>query len=453
MATLTFHGGARKVTGANYLVEDQGTKILIDCGLPQEHEDKSNNELEEFPYNPKDIDAVFITHAHIDHTGRIPQLYKAGFRGVIYSTAPTKDFAEELLIDSEGIMRQEAEQQGKTPLYNLDDIHNILHLWQKVGYHEVINVKGFQVEFFDAGHILGSAFILVTTPRAKRVVFSGDLGNMPNPLLKDTEHIPDADYVLIESTYGGRLHENEQQRRTILKQAIRETIHRKSVLLIPAFAMERTQQLLYEINELKEHEHLSPFPVYMDSPLAIRLTEIYQRYSKDPQYFDPQTIAHIQSGDSIFDFPGLHITRTSRQSKEINKKPNPKVILAGSGMSEGGRVLHHEERYLAEPKNILLFVGYQAKDTLGRHIQDGAALVQIFNTKVPIRCARKSISGYSAHADQRELLNWIQPLKGSNTTCFIVQGEIEQAQALSEKISQEFHIQNSIPEQGETVEL
>ncbi|HEX9721788.1 MAG TPA: MBL fold metallo-hydrolase [Candidatus Paceibacterota bacterium] len=456
MAKLTFHGGAQSVTGANYLLESGGAKILVDCGLAQGSKFAEDQNFEDFPYNPAEIDSLLITHAHIDHTGRIPYLYKKGFRGHVYSTPPTKDFAEQLLIDSEDILRREAEEAGREPLYDIRDVREILKKWETVNYRQPARLGDFAAEFFDAGHILGSAFISVTTPEGKRVIFSGDLGNMPNPLLKDTEPIGKADYVLVESTYGGRTHEPAQKRTKLFEQVIRQTAKNKAVLMIPAFAMERTQQLLYEINNFMESNPPAGgprIPVYIDSPLAIKITAIYKKYAQDTEYFDAKAIAQIRNGDAIFDFPGLRLTLTSRQSKEINDAPPPKIIIAGSGMSQGGRILHHEKRYLQDPNSTILFVGYQAKGSLGRQILEGAKEVSIFDEQVPVRCNVQAIGGYSAHADQPKLIEWLQTAQDKPETIFVVQGEEEQATALADKIKTGLSAKALVPLPSQTVTL
>ncbi len=464
---LTFYGGAETVTGSNYLLEigypsttanagqansGQATKILIDCGLSQGESFSEKSNWGKFPYDPASIDAVLITHAHIDHTGRLPKLFKDGFKGKIYSTAPTKDFAEQLLLDSEHLLFKEAEEKNLPPLYNINDINETMKLWQKISYHEKIKIKDAEVEFFDAGHILGSAFIAVKA-EGKTIVFSGDLGNMPAPLVKDTENINQADYALIESAYGARIHESPEKRKDLLEDTIEETIKSNGVLLIPTFAMERTQELLYELNALVENKKIPAIPVFVDSPLAIKLTAIYKKYSMDPMYVDNEAIKLLRGGDAIFDFPRLRLTLTTEQSKEINNVPPPKIIIAGSGMSHGGRILHHELRYLPDQNSTILFVGYQTKGSLGRRILEGARSVNIFRETVPVKLKIRSISGYSAHADQPLLLNWLKPMKDSLKKLFIVQGEKEEAEGLSQKIKDELAIRTEIPKQGEMVKL
>lgn len=445
---LTFHGAVKTVTGSNFLLG----KILVDCGLHQGASYCEKHNFEPFPYDPKTIEAVLVTHAHIDHIGRIPQLYRAGFKGKIVSTPPTKDFAEELLVDSEHILAKEAEEKRLPPIYELTDVGGAMDLWETARYHQKIKIADFDIEFFDAGHILGSSFIKVSG-EGKTVVFSGDLGNIATPIVKDTEPLPDTQYVLIESTYGGRLHEELESRRDILEDLIEDIVKSGGALMIPAFAMERTQDILFEINELVENNRIPPHPIFIDSPLAIKLTSVYKKYSTDPEYVDKEALELLRKGDAIFDFPGLKFTLTTEQSKEINEVKPPKIIIAGSGMSQGGRILHHEKRYLPDPKSAILFIGYQAQGSLGRLILDGAKYVKVLGEEIPVRCRVKSIGGYSAHADQKKLLEWLAPQRENLEKVFVVQGEEDQSSALAQKIRDELAINSVLPWVGETVVL
>ncbi len=449
---LTFYGATEQVTGSNFLLESGSAKILIDCGLHQGSRYAEDGNFKPFPYDPKEIEAVFVTHSHIDHIGRIPQLYRQGFRGSIYSTAPTKDFAEQLLLDSEHILNKEAADRNEPPLYTIDDVNNVLGLWHKRKYHEPVTHGPFEAEFYDAGHILGSSFVVITEG-GKRTVFSGDIGNLKTPIVKDTETITGVDYALVESTYGGRIHEDLLSRRDQLEDAIEDAVRSGGVLLIPAFAMERTQDLLFELNQLAEEGRIPRLPIYIDSPLAIKLTAVYKKYSADPHYVDEEALAHLRNGDAIFDFPGLHFSLTTEQSKAINEVAPPKVIIAGSGMSNGGRILHHERRHLSDPNSTILFIGYQAAGTLGRRILEGERRVTVLGEEVEVRCRKRAISGYSAHADQEKLLAWIAPMRQSLKKIFLIHGEVDQGEQLAVKIRDELAVKAHIPKYGESVIL
>jgi len=450
---LTFCGGVRSVTGANYLLETGKSKILIDCGMFQGAHFCDKRNFKPFLYDPEKIDAILITHSHIDHIGRLPLIFKAGFRGKIFSTSPTKDSSEYLLIDSEHILNKEAEERRQPPLYTIEDTNSVMELWQTVKYHQKFKIKDFEVEFFDAGHILGSSFILISDKTGKKIVFSGDLGNVGAPIVKDMELVSEADYAVIESTYGNRLHEDAGKRKDILEDVIEETVNAKGVLLIPAFAMERTQELLYELNELAENKRIPRVPIFIDSPLAIRLTSVYKKYSQNPDYFDKESIDLMKKGDFIFEFPGLKFALNTEQSKEINNVPAPKIIIAGSGMSQGGRILHHELRYLSDPKSAILFVGYQGAGSLGRQILDGAKTVKIMGIDVAVNCRIVNISGYSAHADSLGLINWIKPARQTLKKVFVVQGEEESSLALVEKLEDELAIEANVPSLGDSIVL
>ena len=344
------------------------------------------------------------------------------------------------------------EDKGKEPMYEVEDIDKAMALWETVDYHTSFSVKSLSIEYFNAGHILGSASVKVSSPKAS-VLFSGDLGNVPVPLIRGTYYPQAADYILVESAYGNRVHEPIAERKGLLENLIEETVQAGGVLMVPAFAMERTQQLLYELNELVEHGRIPEVPIFIDSPLAIKLTSIYQKYSQDPDFFEAKTIKTIQAGDEIFNFPNLGFTLTTDESKGINDVPAPKVIIAGSGMSQGGRILFHESRYLPDPNSTILFVGFQSEGSLGRRIIDGEKKVKIMGTRVSVAARVEAIGGFSAHADQPLLLKWIEGMKGSAKKVFVVQGELDQAIPLSAKIRDELAVDAVVPDPGETVDL
>lgn len=449
---LTFIGGAGTVTGANYLLETSEAKILIDCGLYQSGRVCEEANYHDFPYSPREIDALFITHSHIDHVGRAPRLYKAGFRGVVFSTEPSKEFAEGLLRDSQDLLAREAKSMGKELLYEDVDIDGLMALWKTTGYRKEILFKDIKATFFDAGHILGSASILIEAG-GKKIVFSGDIGNAPAPLVKHPDKIEGAHYALIESAYGGRLHEDEGERKQILENVIEETIRAGGTIMIPAFAMERTQELLYELNSLVESGSIPAIPVFLDSPLAIKLTSIYQKYAANPEYIDQESMERFKRGDSILNFPGLEFVLKTEDSKRIIEKVGPKIIIAGSGMSNGGRIVRHEAHYLKDEKNTLLIIGYQAKGSLGRTILDGAKTVTIIGETIPVRARVKAIGGYSSHADQAGLINWLRPMKDTLQKVFVVQGESEQMEILRGAIEDRLGVGAIVPQIGDSIEL
>ncbi len=447
---LHFHGGARWVTGANYLLETKQSKILIDCGLFQGGGAAKEMNRQKFAYQPKEIEAVLITHSHIDHIGRLPRLVKQGFRGKIFATRPTKDFVRVMLFDAERINREIAKTAGKEFIYDRADVEKTLELFQPIDYQEKIKLnEEISFCFREAGHILGSAIIEIWAEDQK-IVFSGDLGNPPVPLLRPTEFIQEADYLVIESTYGDRIHESKDQRKDLLEDVIEDTVAQGGTLLIPSFALERTQEVLYELNELVENHRIPRIPIFLDSPLAIKLTEIYQGY---PEYFNQEAGYLIKSGDDLFKFPGLKMTLTGQESKKIEQVNPPKIIIAGSGMSTGGRILHHEKRYLADPKNTFLIICYQVPGTLGRKILDGAKTVRISGQEVPNKIQVRAIGGYSAHADQAMLCNWVRPMKDTLKKVFVVQGEEKPALALVQRIKDHLGLPAEAPEMGQVVSL
>lgn len=439
MAKIKFFGGAREVSGACYLLEMGKTKILVDCGMTQGSKFAEKQNYEPFPFNPKEIDFVLVTHANIDHTGRLPKLVKEGFRGKIFSTYPTKDFSDSLLKDSAGLIAKEAAEDNHLPFFQESDVETALKLWQGVEYNQEIELaENFKCIFKDAGHILGSAIIQITfrssTSKQEKIVFSGDLGNSPAPLLQPTEYFQDIDYIVVESAYGDRLHESVEKSKKLFAELVKETFRQKGVVMVPAFAVERTQELLYDLNELVENNRLPKAPILIDSPLAFKITEVYRKYIK-------------KTGDDVFEFPGLKFTPEVEDSKKINDIPAPKMIIAGSGMMQGGRILHHLMRYLPDPKNLLLIVGYQANNSLGQRLLQGVNEVRIFNTNIPVSARIVQLSGFSAHADQAAILNWIKkatPLSRIKKV-FVVQGDEKAALALVQKIDSVLGIEAVAP--------
>ncbi|MDO8572910.1 MAG: MBL fold metallo-hydrolase [bacterium] len=450
--SISFYGAARTVTGSNFLLQNKaGTeKILIDCGFFQEGKNGERKNHDPFPYDPTTIQAIFVTHAHIDHIGRIPKLVREGFRGKIYSTNPTKELGHIMLLDSMRVLSKEAVQNKKEVLYDEHDVETTMGLWEGIPYHSEVTVgKEFRAVFKDAGHVLGSAMVQFTH-QDKKIVFTGDLGNSPAPLLRDTETINDADYLIMEAVYGDRNHEEKDERKSKLEDVIEDTISRGGVLMIPAFSVERTQDLLFELNELVEHNRIPKVPVFLDSPLAIKVTEVYK---KNEEYFNKDTIFDIRTGDDIFNFPMLKFTSDSRDSMSIKDVKNPKIIMAGSGMSNGGRILHHEKNYLPDPKSTLLLVGYQAVGTLGRALEEGAKEVIIKGEKIPVRARVVVIEGYSAHKDSNALFKFVENTADSVKKVFLVHGEPKSLLFFAQKLRDYLGVNTVVPEEGERVEL
>jgi metallo-beta-lactamase family protein len=448
---LTFFGATEGVTGSNFHIETKsGVKFIVDCGLFQGDNQTEGNNWKEFQYNPSELDFALVTHSHIDHIGRLPKLCKDGFKGFIYSTEPVAGFAEIFLQDTRKILKNEAEKKGKPELFSDQDVTNAVSRFKTQKYREVFEpAPGVRITLYDAGHILGSAFILVEAD-GKKVVFSGDLGNPPVPILEDTEELPKTDYVVMESTYGDRLHKKDTERKTELERIIEEAVTKNGVLLMPSFAMERTQEILYELNELLTTNRIKSIPIYIDSPLAIRATEIYVKY---PNYFDKEARDILSKGNDFFDFSGLTVIESMEQSKELDREVGPKIIIAGSGMSTGGRILFHEKRFLPEPSTTLAIVGFQVEGTLGRLLKDGAKKVKIMGEDVEVQAKIHEIGSYSAHADQKMLSDWATTSKNGLKEIFLVHGEQSAKEALKSKIQDESGVKTIIPAPSESFDL
>jgi len=446
---VTFCSGAGTVTGSNFLLEGNGKKFLIDCGLIQGEKLADDTNWDPFPYDASKIDILFITHGHIDHIGRIPKLISEGFTGKIISTIPTKEITAIMLEDTMHLLSRDVER-GLDKIYTEDNIKKTISLWETLEYHQVLNVDhGFQFSFYDAGHILGSGMLEIVY-NGKKIVFTGDLGNSPSPLLPDTEVITDADYLIMESTYGDRNHENRNERKSKLMQVIKDNYNRKGTLIIPTFSLERTQELLYEMDSMVENNLIPRMPIFLDSPLAIRLTDIYVKYEK---YFNKETLKVVATGDELFDFPGLKETLLTDESKAILHVPNPKIIIAGSGMSNGGRITHHEKNYLPNVNDTILLTGYQALGTLGRLIFDGAKRLHILGEEVKLNAHVETISGYSGHKDSDHLVEFVQNMANKVKKVYVVMGEPKSSMFLAQKLRDNLNIDASAPDAGEQVTL
>lgn len=448
MKKIEFYGASSgEVTGSNYLITaDDNNQALIDFGMFQGSPKMEKKNFETLPYNIAGLQAVFITHAHLDHTGRLPLLIYSGFKGKIFMTAPTKAFVEIILNDSARI----AEKESVTPLYTSEEVWKVMNMIQVVEYDKEITVGSFAAVFRDAGHILGSASIEITdisSDKKDRIVFSGDLGNTPQSIVKPTQYIDSADYVVMESTYGDSAHPEEDPS-LIIQEEINTIEEEGGVLLIPAFALERTQEILHIIHHLKKDGKVRPdTPVFLDSPMGIDATTVYLDFNA---FYNDE----IRTHDTIpFNFEGLVITDSPRDSKDIIRATPPKVIIAGSGMMSGGRILHHAENYLANGSTRILFVGYQAEETVGREILEGAKQVVIDKRQHQVRAQIREIKTLSSHADQPRLLKWLGHIKGVKKV-FLTHGELPQQEVLKEKIQTELHIKDvSLPHVGEEVLL
>lgn len=448
-AKLTFCGGTGTVTGANFLLEADGKKILIDCGLTQGIKLADDVNWSPFPYDPKTIDMLFITHAHVDHVGRIPKLINEGFRGKIISTQPTKSLSAPMIEDTKGILSKNTEI-GLDVIYSEENLKIINSLWIGYEYYENIKITdNLSVSMKNAGHILGSAMIEFIY-NGKKILFTGDLGNSPSPLLPDTDKVTDADYLIMESVYGDRNHESRDDRRKFLEQAIEDNYKRRGALLIPTFSLERSQELLFELNTLVEEKRIPVMPIFLDSPLAIRLTEVFKQYK---HYFNEHAQKAMIHDKYLFDFPGLHSTLKSEESRMINEVPNPKIIIAGSGMSSGGRIVHHERHFLPDPNNTLLLIGYQALGSPGRLIEEGVKTVRIGGEYVNVRSHITTISGYSGHKDSDGLVSFIEDMQESVKKIFVVMGEPKSAMFLVQKVRDNLGLNAFAPEEGESVIL
>lgn len=447
---LGFYGGVGSVTGANFMLDTGGAAILVDCGLEQGSRFAAESNAAPFIYSPSDVDVLMVTHAHADHIGRIPKLVRDGFVGIIYSTKPTKALAAIMLADALKVMEYEHERYGYEVLYDATNIAAALRLWQTVDYNDHIQLPdGVTAYYSDAGHILGSGMVHLT--RGDRtIVFTGDIGNIPQPLLS-APTIPEGyDYLVMESVYGDRLHEEVKERTNLLTHHIEASRAKGGALIIPAFSLERTQGMLLEINNLVESGTIKPIPVFLDSPLAIAVTDEYRTYTN---YLRPDVQEQIRSGDDIFDFKGLEFTQTVKESHEIDAVKGAKIIIAGSGMSHGGRIRRHEQNYLSDPKTTVLLVGYQSAGSLGRILQDGGKKVKIDGKDVKVKATIATIRGYSGHADRDQLVALVAGGCDKAKAVFVVMGEERSSLFLTQRLRDYLGLNAKAPDQNEEIEI
>ena len=471
---ITFLGATKIVTGSNFLVEAAGKKFLVDCGLYQGKAELEEQNYREFDYNPAEIDFMLLTHAHIDHSGRIPKLYNDGFKGPIYAHKATCDLCSIMLPDSGHIQEMESEWKNKKrirkgqptrpPLYTAEEAIKCMEIFVPVKYDDIIQVdENIYVRFNDAGHMLGSSIIEIWAKedgKETKAVFSGDLGNNDIPLLSEPTMIDNCDYLVMESTYGSRLHVRNDQKAELFLKIVSETIDNGGTVVIPSFAVGRTQEILYEINKIKENRHDEEFlreyrtlmrvPVYVDSPLAISATKVFK---ENMDLFEDEVKEEMQRGNNPLEFPGLKFTQTADESKALNESDEPSIIISASGMCDVGRIKHHLKHNIWNPKSTILFVGYQAPGTLGYEIVNGAKKVTIFGEEFAVNARIEYIEGYSGHADQEWLMNFVYSFYNKPKHIFLVHGEEESQEVLRNKILENTGIGVTIPEYGETYQL
>jgi metallo-beta-lactamase family protein len=447
---LTFLGAARQVTGSCYFLETSGLRLLVDCGLYQERPFLERN-WNPFPVPPETLDLLLLTHAHLDHSGLIPKLVREGFSGTILATAATADLLSIALMDSARIQEEDAAYKKKRhskegrrgthpeiPLYTVEDVQRTMPLVEEVAYEEDLALAdGLTARFRDAGHILGSAMVEVTGREnggSRSVVFSGDIGQWDKPFVRDPSVFDHADYIIMESTYGDRDHEDPKSIDELICEIVHQTVQAGGNVVIPTFAIERAQELMFFIGRLVRDKRIPPVPVYLDSPMAREVTEAFRRHT---EVLDDEARALFASGQSPFDFPGLVIVRTIEESKAINSGRRPAIIMAGSGMCTGGRIKHHLLWNLGRPESTILFVGYQAKETLGRQILEHQTPVRIHGQTVPVRARVAKINGFSAHADRRALARWLDALRTPPRRLFVNHGDAEVALRFAEQVRRE----------------
>ncbi len=451
---ISFLGGAGAVTGSNFFVQGSSGSLIVDCGIEQGADYSVAEVYKPFPAEVVAAQALVITHAHLDHVGRIPKLVKEGFRGKIYLTEPTRDLTALILEDSAHILQQDAEHKGLPPLYEEKDVEEALRLMEPIPYHtETVVAPGLSIYLRQTGHILGSASVRIKDDDGTTMAFTGDIGNAPSPLLPNWEPVTDADALLMESVYGDRLHPPHKDRVERLKKALGEAIARGGNILIPAFSIERTQLMLYELSNFFVAGELPHLPVYLDSPLAIRVTDVYEKWGAT--YFSPEAEAEMKVERSLFNFPFLTKTLSREESRTIEKDSRQKIIIAGAGMSHGGRIGIWEEKYLPDPKTTLIIVGYQAPGSPGRRMAEGEGKVKLRKHEVSVRAHVEILEGWSGHADRDGLLSFAQESlhAGKLKTIFVALGEPSAERFLAQRIHDYLDAKAIVPEKNEVWEV
>jgi metallo-beta-lactamase family protein len=450
--SVGFYGGVGDVTGANFFLQVGETKILVDCGLIQGiHKDRDPN-YDAFGYKPSEMQYLFVTHAHIDHIGRIGKLIKDGFSGKIYSTPATRELARLMLDDALAINQMHAERKNIQSMYSESHLEDAFSRWDVIDYGEKFDATAdVSVVSHNTGHILGScAFVFTNVSTGKRITFTGDLGNSPNPLLPDSDTGFETEYLVMESVYGDREHEKMDERKGKLKHIISKVVKRGGTILMPVFSLEKTQMLLTELNDLVEQNLIPDVPIFLDSPLAIRLTEIY---SRNTELFNDTVKAQITKGDDVFDFPKLKFTLHKSESEGIDRVKGAKIIISASGISEGGRITAHEKRYLPDEDNALVLIGHQILGSLGRRILEGQKEVYIDGTDVPVNAEIIQVDGYSSHADSSQLLDYVEAIGGKLKKVFVCMGEPKASFFLAQRLKDYLDVEARVPNEREVVEL
>ena len=464
---ITFAGGAKRVTGSQYLVETESVRFLVDCGLFQGRDDRDEINRRELPYDPASLDFIILTHAHLDHCGLVPRLYREGFRGSVYCTAATGDLVTLIWTDSASIQQEDARWELKRwrrrgeegpeppgPIYTVPEAQAALRLIVPCQYGDQYDLPGdVQVRFLDAGHILGSSSVELWVPengQTRRVVFSGDLGRRDRPIIRDPQIPEPADVAILESTYGGRLHDPWAQTLESFLTITRTTLERGGHVIIPAFAVGRTQDVLFCLRDPERRHELPPAPIFVDSPMALNATEVFRQHT---ELFDEETQEAIRRGDSPFDFPGLEYLRSMRDSLPLNEMTEPFIVVSASGMCSGGRIRHHLHHHLEHPEDTLLFVGYQAEETLGRDIVEGVKEVELFGTVHPVLCDVVYLEGFSAHADQAGLIHWGEQVTGPDGKLFLIHGEVDSLEILQARLQETMGDRVLVPGPGERHEV